>query len=266
MGVGETLSVAIAFSNTTAKNGVIQRCEIACGLGDTGISGNATLLLQFTAIINSWYQKVVTMILASQTDWDWDDIGTTDGTTPTQSTYPIAKFSLVTGQRDYPLGAVVKFLKLKRVDVTYDGINWYPAMPFDSGVYPYGLGNEANTDAQHFSDITKPHFDVRANSLFIYPAPSATQVAAGAAARIDFSREPSEFVSTDTTKTLGIDTPFQPMIALGASYEWTSINAPGIALVLKPMVDDYEARLKEYYPMKDLDQVMYLAPLKNNFR
>ncbi len=261
--------MALAFSDTTNKNGVIQRCEIACGLGDGGISGNTTLLKQFTGIINSWYQKVVTMILASQTDWDWDDIGTTDGTTPTQSNYPIATFPLQTAQRDYPLGASVKFLKLKRVDCTYDGTNWYKADAFDSGAFNpvprIGMGNDLLLDAQVFSDFTQPKYDVRALSLFIYPMPTAAQTAAGAKVRIEFTREPSEFVSTDTTKTLGIDTPFQPMIPLGASYEWTSINAPGLAMVIKPMVDDYEARLKEYYPMKDQDELMFLAPIRSSY-
>lgn len=261
--------MAIAFSDTTNKNGIIQRCEILCALGDTGISGNSTLLKQFTGIINSWYQKVVTMILASTNDWDWDDIGTTDGSTPTNTNYPIATFPLVALQRDYPLGAAAKLLKLKRVDITYDGTNWSRVTPFDSGSFTdssnVGFGNDTIIDADDFSDITHPFYDIKAQSLFIYPMATSSQVSAGAKARIEFTREPSEFASSDTTKTLGIDAAFQPMIPIGASYEWCSINAPSIAQALMPMLTDYEARLREYYPMKDQDMVNYLAPIKQTW-
>lgn len=249
---------------------MIQRCEILCGLGDTGISGNATLLKQFTAIINSAYQKVVTMILASQTDWDWDDTGTTDGSTATQSNYPIATFPMVASQRDYNLGAAPKLLKLKRVDVTYDGTNWYNAFELDSGTFGptdnMGYGNDTQLDAQFFSDTTKPYYDVRSLSLFVYPMATAAQVSAGAKVRIEFTREPSEFVSSDTTKTLGIDTPFQPMIPMLASYEWCSANAPSIAQNLMPMVMDYEARLKEFTANKDTGQVMWLSPIRQSYK
>lgn len=262
--------MAIAFSDTTNKNGIIQRCEILCGLGDAGISGNSTLLKQFTGIINSHYQKVVTMVLASQTDWDWDDTGTTDGSTSTQTNYPIATTPLVASQRDYTLGATLKFLKLKRVDVTYDGTNWYQATEFDTGAFSpsdnMGMGNDANLDANYFSDITKPFYDVKSNSVWIYPMATASQVSAGAKMRLEYSREPSEFVSTDTTKTLGIDTPFQPMIPIGASYEWCSANAPAIAQGLLPMVMDYEARLKEFTAMKDTGQVMWLNPINTSYK
>ncbi len=257
--------MALAFSDTTNKNGIIQRCEISCALGDGGISGNATLLKQFTGIINSWYQQAVTIVLAAQTDWDWDDIGTTDRTTATRTTYPTATANLIATQRDYPLGATLKFLKLKRVDVTYDGTNWYQATPFDSGAYSDGLGNETLTDANHFSDITHPFFDVKANSIFLYPMATTTQVAAGAQMRIEFTREPSEFVYSDTTKTLGIDTPFQPYIPIGASYEWCSVNAPNIAAQLWPRLQEIEGRMREYYPLRDSDQVMFATPLANHF-
>jgi hypothetical protein len=128
-----------------------------------------------------------------------------------------------------------------------------------------GFGNDLQTDAADFSDITNPFFDMRASSIFLYPMATAPQVAAGAQMRVEFTREPSEFVSTDTAKTLGIDAPFQPMVPIGASYEWCSINSPGQAMQLLPMVEDYERRLREYVPMKDQDMVSFLSPIQQDY-
>ena len=53
------------FSDTTNKNGIIQQIEFRTNLGDTGISGDATLLKQFTGQINDAYMKAVGIIIAA---------------------------------------------------------------------------------------------------------------------------------------------------------------------------------------------------------
>ena len=100
------------FSNTTSKDGLIQRCELYTGIGDAGISGNATMLAQFTSLINSAYEKVVSMILESMDEWDWDDVNFS-------TTYPIATQSMVANQRDYAFPTST--LKIKRVDLSFGG-------------------------------------------------------------------------------------------------------------------------------------------------
>ena len=133
--------MAIPFSiKPSDPIGMIQLAENYTGLGATGISANATLLLQFTRHINNAYQKLVTTIFEAQDDWDWDDTGTTDGSSPTQSTYPIATTSLVAGQRDYTFPISLNMMKDLRVDISYDGTNYYRAQPIDSREINIGLG------------------------------------------------------------------------------------------------------------------------------
>jgi len=92
--------------------------------------------------INIWYQKIVSMILESQDYTDFDDNRDTN--------YPIATRALVASQRDYAFGTALWTLagkeggagtatqtllplKIKRLDVTYDGVNYFRATPFDDG-------------------------------------------------------------------------------------------------------------------------------------
>ena len=53
------------FSNTTTKGGLIQGCERWTNLGDAIISGDTTLLKQFTAAINEAYDELLPIIFSS---------------------------------------------------------------------------------------------------------------------------------------------------------------------------------------------------------
>ena len=104
------------YSDTTNKNGLLQRMEFWTNLGDAGITGNTLLKAQFTQGLNNWYHKVVTMILASHDEIDWDDVNHAD--------FPVLTTDLVANQQDYSIPASEKVLKIKRVEWTPDGTNW----------------------------------------------------------------------------------------------------------------------------------------------
>ena len=89
--------------------------------------------------INLWYQKIVSMIFESQDDSDFDDQRNTN--------YPVVTTPMVAGQRDYSIPVSEEVLKIKRVDITYDGTHYFRATPFDNGVPAWGFGNPTDEDA-----------------------------------------------------------------------------------------------------------------------
>ncbi len=239
----------MVFSDTTNKNGLIQDVEFWLNVGDTGISGNATLLKIVTSNINRWYHKIVASILESQDAWEFDDLNLTD--------FPVATTPLVASQRDYSLPASLKVLKVKRVDITYDGTTYYRANPIDTGEPSFGLGNNTNTDGNF--DKANPRYDLIGNSIWIYPLASATDVANGGLIRIEFMREVDEFTSADTTQEPGIDEPFHRMLSLGAALDYALTKNMPIAANLATLISDYEERLKRYYSRKEVDQINQLG-------
>src|SRR5690242_14990074 len=88
---------------------------------DTTSYTDANLLIDF----NIWYQKVADMIFSSQDDSDFDDqrqgVG---GSSRSTANYPIQTTPMIANQRDYSFGVSEKMLKYKRVDVTWDGVNY----------------------------------------------------------------------------------------------------------------------------------------------
>lgn len=245
--------MALAFNDTTNYNGLIQMAETYTGLGLGNISGNTTLLKQFTRLINNAYQKLVTTILESQDDWDWDDTGTTDGSSPTVSTYPIMTTSLVAGQRDYTFPLSITLLKDLRVDISYDGTNYWRARPIETREINVGLGNDTNTDG--YFDETHPRYEIRANSFWIYPA--ATQ--SMGTLRVEYLREPVEFSSSDTANTPGIETAWQPMLPLDAAIQYSRVHAPALVGDLRLEYADMEARMRRYYSRKNEDRIYQMG-------
>lgn len=233
----------MVFSNTEDKNGIIQRVEDYAGFDDGVITGDSTLLKKFTANVNEALFDITTEIMVANDSFDWDD--------PTKVDYPIATTPLVASQRDYQFDSI-SFLKLKRVDITYDGTNWHRATPFDSGAYYDGLGNDSKVD-ENFTK-TAPMYDPKAFGFWLYPMAEAADVSAGAKARIEFTRAFTEFASTDTTKAPPIDRPFHDLIAVGAALKWPNLS-DGQYVKLQGYWNRGLEQLRLYYSKRNEDTV-----------
>lgn len=214
--------------------------------------------------INLWYQKIVSMIFESQDDSDFDDQRNT--------TYPIETTPLAAGQRDYPIPVSENVLKIKRVDITYNGSNYYRATPFDNGVPEWGFGNPTDEDTNMIQQA--PRYDLQYNSIFIYPLATAADVAAGAKIRIEWERAVVPFSKTAdyaavamsaSTTIPGIDVTWHPMLAYGAAYEFANANNLPQLANLKQDLLDWEARLRMAYGRKNLDTILSLRPAYDSY-
>lgn len=251
----------LAFNDTTTKNGLIQECEFLLNLGDATITGDASsaaLLKTFTRLINQNLHKVITMIFASMDEWDWDDASNTK--------YPIASRNLIANQPDYLFSsalwallgeegasdgsnAAISPLKVKRIEVSYDGTTWNRANPFD--INESLDATDTTTIRNNFTTVN-PFYDIDNNGLRLFPTPPA---AVTKGLRIWFSRAATEFVSTDTTKTPPIDIAFHRMLAIGACLDYAIARDQSKKIpVLGELWVDYERRLKEYYGSKEADR------------
>lgn len=237
----------MVYSDTTNKDGILQLFEDYTGLGDGVVTGNTTLKKKATSHVNETVLELTTDIMLLQDDFDWDDV--------TKEDYGIATTPLVADQRDYQFDSL-SFLKLKRVDITYDGTNYYKATPFDSASYELGLGNDTVVDADF--DKTAPQYDPKGFGFWLYPRASASDVTAGALARIEYSRAHTMYVYTDTTKEAPIDRNFQNLIPMGASIKWLSIKNPKKAEVLMGQYMIGRERMKQHYARRNEDAVLTL--------
>lgn len=235
---------------------------------DTSSYTDANLLID----INIWYQTAALMAMEAGDDVDFDDsrIGS-GGSAGSTGNYPIKITPLKASQRDYNIPISEKVLKIKRVDVCYDGINSYRAEPFDSGQTPYGIkfSGSSSLDPTFDKNFIKqaPAYDVAYNSIFLFPCPDASDEAASGFVRVEWERNVIPFttadytsVLTDSTAVPGIDDPFHPLIAYGAAFEYaTSRQLPQIEPITA-MLQDYRQRLASHYGRKEWDRRYTLQP------
>ena len=227
------------FSDTSNRDGLIQECEFYTGLGDAGISGDTDRLKHFTRLINEETYKVVTSILESQDDWDFHD--------PNASGDPVLSKNLVADQQNYDLESD-GILKVKRVEVTYDGSSWYKAEPFDMNERSSSI--QSTEIAGDFA-TTKPFYAVFDNAVQLYPIPGSN-VTNGL--KIYATVEIDKFTNADTTQEPPVDEPFRPLIAIGASLKWAIAKGLANKGDLASLYQDYEARLRRHYGNRLLER------------
>lgn len=236
----------MVFNDTSGGLGIIQDIEFLTNLGAGNISGSTSRMKDFTRLVNSWYQRVVTMILRSRDEWDFDDSNKTD--------YPILTASLVSGQQDYTLP--LKTLKVKRVEISYDGTTWKKAEPFDIA--------ERGQQTENLSDFSKsnPFYDVQGTGIFFYPIPDSND----GKFKIWVAREPNEFTTSSTSIEPGFDEPFHRMLSIGPALDYSVAHNLPQAKNLKTLLDEYEARLMDFYGSKQEDRKLSLRAAYTSYK
>lgn len=214
----------MVFNDTTTReNGLIQRCEDFCGLGATGITGNASLFPMFTGWLNQWHKTALSYRVMATNGADADDSAYT--------TAPTGTF-IGTTDRDYNMDSSYLMLKFKQVNVSYDGTNFVPAMPFDSNDYRNYAFNDPNIDAAFPTGY--PMYDEIANGFKLYPKFTAAQVSAGAKVYVEFYRAPRTYATTTTDSySVALDLQFHHLLAVGASYEYAKLYKPELKADLR---------------------------------
>lgn len=241
----------MVFNDTSNLQGLIQDCEFNCQLGSGNISGNSTLLKEFTRLLNKGLNSAVVQILDVQDEFDFDDLNYTN--------YPILTTDLVTGQQDYQFPTDI--LDIKRIEI-YDNQtqDWIRVNPVDNS--QLNSATDSTTINERF-DISNPYYDVAYGSIFLYPIPTSAVTNANANTnnlKIWISREISKFASTDTTKEPGIVDPFHQYVSIFASYEYARTKRLGMAEQLKRDLEEIKEELRRYYNKKQKDRRIRIYP------
>ncbi len=214
----------VKSDTTNRENGLIQRCEDDLGLGATAITSNASLYSMFVGWLNQWNKTGADYAIKSWDGADFDDKGYTKA--------PHGTF-VGTINRDYNFDSAYKLLKLKLVQISYDGTNYVTASPMDPADKEHLATKDPSVDGLFSMD--EPVYDERANGFDLYPKLTAAQVAAGANVYVEWFRAPRDFDTTSNTDSYEpcLDLQFHHFPAVGASYEYCKLYKPELAKQLK---------------------------------
>ena len=240
------------FNDTTNKNGCVQLCEMFLGMTDGDISGNATLLKQFTGLINTWYRRVNSQIWEVTGTWEYDDSNYTD--------LPVATTDLVNNQQDYEIPSTAQ--KMSRVEILDSNGNYCLLVPFDESM----VKDQAMSEFYETAGLPI-YYDLKGRSLSLHPKPSSDRVTLTAGLKVYFSRDISEFVSTDTTKEPGFVSNFHKVLPLGASHDYSvSYEMFEKANFLKGQINELVQELKNFYAIRHRDLRTRIIPRRQNYK
>jgi len=200
----------MVFSDTTTKQGIIQEIESILFSSNYGtISGDTTLLQTFTRYTNQALDAVTVKLLESDNRWQFDDSNYTD--------QPVGVANLVNGQQDYQI--LTTHLKILGVSIKDNSGKFYKLKQID----PVDL----TQDQQTFMDApSSPQwYDLRGNSIFLYPAPANGSVTLTGGLKVYFQRPLQYFATSDTTKQPGFPSVFHRLIPLWAAFYYCQANS-----------------------------------------
>jgi len=198
------------------------------------------------ASINMYQALFCNEILESMDGWDFQG--------------EIATADMVNGQQEYTFPNDI--LKIKRIELSYDGTNWYRAEQFD--VNQRMEATDSASIKRNF-DQSKPYVDFMDNSLMLYPIPQADSTGG---IKIWYEKELDNLVSdTDEPKFCKA---YHKGLAYGAAKDYfekymeVGTNATKVAQ-MSANTQDYIARMKAYYRMKTPDFQYNMTPMYTNY-
>lgn len=234
--------MSLAYSDTTNKDGVLQRIEQELGFADGYITGDSTRLKFWTGSVNLALDHAFHLIFGADGRWQFDDQNHTD--------YPIITTNIVATQRDYAFttdsnsNLILDIHKVLYRKSTTDP--YYELIPVDA---------QSGSDAQ-VSQLTdgldnQAHpskYDKTANGIFLgtVPPDSITN-----GLKIYINREGSYFTTSDTTKTAGFAGLYHQILVLEPCYRYARIKRMPSAEQFKRDLKELEANMIEYYGRRD---------------
>lgn len=237
----------MVFSDTTNKQGLIQ--DIDFHLFGTSVGTSAYLIADKTRNINSWYDRVVTLILQADNRWEWDDVNKTD--------LPIGTMALVANQLDYELSGVT-FLKLLKVEVKDQSGNWNALTPISLD----DKRSESITDYKKTAG-TPVEYDKLGNSIFLYPKSNYGQ---DASLKFFYQRNVTHFTVSDTGAVPGFIENFHRILSYGAAFDYAVANGMnGKMSILAPLIAKFEDAIINFYSNRQRDEKTVITLLQENF-
>ena len=241
--------MSIAYSDTSNKDGILQRIEMELGFTDGFITGNATRLAQWTGSVNLAIDKVFHIIFSADGRWQFDDRNHTD--------YPELTANLVASQRDYPFTtddnsnfilAIHKVAILPSATAT----RYVELTPVDA------LNDDNSPIVENDTSITgvPDSYDKTANGIFLDPIPSYS---ATNGLKLFISREGSYFTTSDTTKYPGFAGLYHEYLVLEPAYRYARANRLDVQETLKRDLLEMERQIIEYYSRRNKDERFVLS-------
>ena len=238
----------MVYNDVTNLSGVIQEVERLTDLGYAYISGDATRMKEFTAMINQDSRRIFALILNTTGNWQYDDSN--------QANLPGGATDLISGQSKYLLHP--EALTVHRIDFAKDGI-FSKLRPITKEMVNQGL-DEFMKEAG-----TPRYYRLVNNTIELFPAPNYNE---DNALKVYFDRDVVDFLTSDTTKTPGFSSHLHQLLPLKTAIRWLKIKQPTSPSLPAYLVDEQnmERDLVKFYARRFKDLKPKISRVRESYK
>lgn len=253
--------MALQFSDTTNRNGIIQLMESMTNTQSGTVTGSSYSLNDKTRDVNLAFARYMILAISSEGRWQVDDTNQTD--------YPIIYADIINGQQDYSFLTDAngnQILDIYKIRISDSNGNWTTLTQRDlqeeSTIYPVPVTDSTTTGIP-------TQYDVTANGIFLTSIPN---YAVSKGLEIYINRTPTYFLTTDTIKKPGIPDVFHKYLALYPSWEYCVQNSLSQAASYQVLLfgndgnGGMEAMIKKYYAERNRNERRRMTPMNSRMQ
>lgn len=219
---------------------IIDQVRYITKSSSTDGAGNTTGLLR---MLNDYYLRLATVFIDTNDDLFGRKADTTLSVTANQEAYLLP----------------TDLIKLKRLEITYDGTNWYKVTLEDDNEFQDIAMSSTNIN-NNFTQ-TQPYANVFGNALYLRPIP-ATSVTLGL--RAYYIGRPT-LITNISLDTFGIPSEYQGYLVYGMSGEVaTRQGDEALAAAMFQKWEDGQNKVKEMFAPRKLDYQAGFRDLSGN--
>ncbi len=245
------------FYEATTKTGICQEIDSLCDSNDTAYSR-----LDKTRRVNSALEELVGMIINADGTWQYDDTNQTDA--------PRGKGTLVEGQEYYTFTS--EYLQIEEIDVLDLNGRYIRLEPID----PADLNGISPDDYFGVDDSGNPqkgmpeYYDIKGDSIRLYPAPGAAYCTLASGIRVSFKRTASLFTAVSTTADdatePGLPSTHHLLLAYMAAIPYNEVYHPQRVARQEKKIDEMKKTLIQHYAQREINRRGIITTRHRSFR
>ncbi len=239
----------MTFSDTINNTGIAQQT-----LSFLRVDSTQWPIYKIANSVNNYLDVVTGYAIGADRRFQWDDTNHTK--------LPIGTTNLVVNQSDYSFLTDEQgnsILNLLRIDILDTGGTYRQLIPIDEAQIPMAL-DEFNKNAS----LPVYYDKIADNIIRLYPKPIAS-VTAGL--KFYFQRTGSYFTAADTTKSPGVSPLLHRGFVIAAAYDGAmTLGLPILQSLSSIEVPKEEAKMKEYFAIRNTDEVKIMRPIRRSSR
>lgn len=246
----------MVYNDSITNQGIVQDAYF-----EASANSSSYPIADVTRNANTALDNVVTLILGSDSRWQFDSTNATD--------LPIGTTALISGQQDYTFDE--EYLVIKSIECSDSLGKWHKLLPIDNYDEDVALSEFETTDG-----IPK-YYDKMGESILLYPAPNysiAPTDSPVGGLRAYFQRKIDYFSTTDTTKEPGFAKHLHKYIPLYCAYIYACAKELPKQASLAKRLEFYEGNklrggndvgaIATFYGYRELDFKRRLTPMAQN--